>query len=58
MFKDVKHFEAQNPIIGSLIKEVDIGKKKDLSKFLDKTPDIRDLEIRSRLNKLREKMNF
>ena len=28
MFKDVKHFDAQNPEIGYLIKEVDVGKKK------------------------------
>ena len=27
LFKDVKHFDAKNPVIGSLIKEVDIGKK-------------------------------
>ena len=50
LFKDVKHFDAQNPVIGSLIKEVNIGKKKDLSTFLDQV-DIRDLEIQSRLNK-------
>ena len=29
--------------------------KKDLSKFLDKAPDIRDLEIQSRLKKCSEK---
>ena len=33
-FKDLKHFDAQNPVIGNLIKETDIGKKKDLSKIL------------------------
>ena len=55
MFKDVKHFDAQNPEIGSLVKEVDVSKKKDLSKFLDKAPDIRDLEIQSRLKKRSEK---
>ena len=33
-------------------------KKKDLSKFLDKAPDIRELEIQSRLNKLSEKNEF
>ena len=33
-------------------------KKKDLSKFSDKAPDIRDLEIQSRLNKLSEKNEF
>ena len=26
--KNVKHFDAQNPVIGSLIKEADVGKKK------------------------------
>ena len=28
LFKDVKHFDAENPVTGSLIKEVDVGKKK------------------------------
>ena len=27
-FKDIKHFDAQNPVFGSLIKEVDVGKKR------------------------------
>ena len=53
LFKDVKHFDAQNPVIGSLIREVEIGRKKDWSKFIDKAPDVRDLELWSRLNKLR-----
>ena len=56
MFKDAKHFDAQNPIIGYLIKEVDIGKNMDLSKFLDKALNIRDLQFQSRRNKLREKI--
>ena len=34
-----------------MIWKSDIGKKKKLSRFLDKAPDIRDLELRSRLNK-------
>ena len=25
LYKDAKHFDAQNPVIGSLIKEVDVG---------------------------------
>ena len=33
-------------------------KRKDLSKVLDKAPDIRDLEVQSRLNKLSEKNEF
>ena len=53
LFKDIKHSDAQNPVIGSLITEVDINKKKKrMSKFLDKVPDLRELEIRSRLIKL------
>ena len=28
LFNDVKHFDVQNPLIGSLIKELDIGRKK------------------------------
>ena len=28
LFKDVNHFDAQNPVIGCLIKEIDVGKKK------------------------------
>ena len=51
LFKDVKHFDAQTPVIGSWIQEVDIGRKKDLSKLLGKTPGINDSELRSRLNK-------
>ena len=33
LFKNLKHFDAQNSVIGNLIKEIDICKKKDLSKF-------------------------
>ena len=58
LFKDVKHFDPQKPIIGYLIKDVDVGKKKHLSKFFDKAPDTRDLEIQSRLNKLSQKNEF
>ena len=35
-----------------------LEKKKGFNKFLEKTPDIRDLEIRERLNKFREKDEF
>ena len=27
LLKDVKHFDPQKPVIGSLIKEADVGKK-------------------------------
>ena len=38
-------------MIGNLIKEINVGKKKDLSKTLEGAPDIIDLELRSRLNR-------
>ena len=28
LFKDIKHFDDQSPVIGSLIREVEVGKKK------------------------------
>ena len=46
LFKDLKHFDTQNPVIGNLIREFDIGKKKALSKFLSQTPVVKDLELR------------
>ena len=58
VFQDVKQFDAQNSIIVFLMKEADIDKEKDLSKFLNKVPEIGDLEIQSRLKKLHEKNEF
>ena len=57
LFKDLEHFDTQNPVIENLIREIDIGKKKDLSKLLSKAPDFRDLEMQSSPNKLRSKNN-
>ena len=51
LFKDLKHFDTNNPVIGNLIRKVDIGKKNGLSKFLSQAPDVKDLELQSRLNK-------
>ena len=45
LFKDVKYFDAQNLVIDSLIWEVDIDKKKGLSKFLDKAPETLEIWI-------------
>lgn len=50
LVKDLKYFDTQNPVIGNLIREVDIGKKEDLSKFLSQAPNAKDLELQSRLN--------
>ena len=53
-FKDLNHFDAQNPVTGNFIKEIDIGKKKYINKILKGAPDIIDLELRLRLNRLRD----
>ena len=58
MFEDLKYFDAQNPVIGNLIKKTDIGKKKDLSKTLKGALGIIDLELRLRLNRLRDDETF
>ena len=58
LFKDLKRFDEQNPVIGNLIKEIDIPEKKDLSKILKGAPDIIGLKLRSRLNRLRDDETF
>ena len=45
-------------MIGNLIKEIDVGKKEDLSKVLKGAPNIIDLELGSRLNKLWDNETF
>ena len=46
MFEDISTFDAQNPIIGSLLQELDIGKKDLVSELIKKAtrPDV-DLDI-------------
>ena len=36
VFKDISNFDAQNPIIGSLLKEIDFGKKNIASTLIKK----------------------
>ena len=36
VFKDISNFDTQNPIIGSLLKELDIGKKDIASTLIKK----------------------
>ena len=49
---NISTFDAENPVIGSLLQEIDIGKKDVLSKILTKAPNPRHIELRSRLDKL------
>ena len=50
-------FDAQNPIIGNLLREIDVGEKYITSKLLKKAPNIKDVEIQSRLKVLKNR-NF
>ena len=36
VFKDISTLDAQNPIIGSLLREIDVGKK-DVDKYIVKS---------------------
>ena len=53
LFKDIWTFDAQNPVIGSLLWKIDIRQKDVLSKILGKAPNPRDIEVRVRLDRLR-----
>ena len=48
----------KNPVIGSLIREIDIAKKDTLSKLLAKAPNPKDIEIKNRLDRLRNFRNY
>lgn len=54
LFKDISKLDSQNPIIGSLLSEIESVKFKDseIKKFLRKAPDIKDVETKKKLDKL------
>ena len=58
LFKDVANFDAQNPVIGSLLREIDLGKRRTnndlIKKSLSKAPDINDLILFQRFKKFKE----
>ena len=58
LFKDVANFDAQNPIIGFLLREIDLGKNKTNSQLianqLSKAPDINDTILLNRFKKLKD----
>ena len=58
LFKDVATFDVQNPVIGSLLREIELskkGKNSDLiNKQLDKAPDIDDTILIQRLKRLKD----
>ena len=58
LFKDVANFDIQNPVIGSLLREIDLGKRSTnsdlIKKSLSKAPDINDTILLQRFKKFKE----
>ena len=50
----MSNFDAQNPVIGSLLREIDIGIKDTLSDLLKKSPALHEVVLRHRFKKLKE----
>ena len=52
LFKDVANFDAQNPVIGSLLREINLRKRSTnsdlIKKSLSKAPDINDMILLQR----------
>ena len=55
VLEDISTFDAENPIVGSLFKEIDIKKKQSDSDFIKSLPSHPDkeFEIRKRLDNLK-----
>ena len=58
VFKDISTFDAQNQIVGLLLKELDLGEKDVASTLIKKTPSTVDVEIQSRLIALKNNPTF
>ena len=58
MFKDVANFDVQNPVIGSLLRKIDLGKRSTnsdlIKKSLPKAPHINDTILLQRFKKFKE----
>ena len=60
IFEDISKFDAENPIVGSLLKEIDINKKQSDSDFIKSllSHPGKEFEIQKGLNRLRGKTFF
>ena len=56
VFEDISTFDAENPIVGSLLRELDVGKKSLASDLIKNAsgPPGQNFEIEKRLNKLKD----
>ena len=58
VFEEISTFDAQNPVVGSLLRELDIRKEDLVSKLIKKAPRPgADLNIQKRLEALRKDNN-
>ena len=55
VFEDVSTFDAENPIVGSLLRQIDLNKKLTNSDFIKSVPSHpgKEFEIKKRLDRLR-----
>ena len=60
VFEDISSFDAENPIVGSLLREIDIKKKQSDSDFIKSLPSQpgKEFEIKKRSDRLRGKSCF
>ena len=56
-FKDIKKFDAQNPIIGKVLTQIETSKLSD-KKIKKQLGQLKDREIEARLSNLRRNDNF
>ena len=56
VFEDISTFDAENPIVGSLLRELDLKKKQSDSDFIKSLPSQpgKEFEIKNRLDRLRQ----
>ena len=60
VFEDISTFDAENPIVGSLLREIDINKKQSDSDFIKSLPSQpgKEFEIKKRLDQLKGRSGF
>ena len=60
VFEDISTFDAENPIVGSLLRDIDLKKKQSDSDFIKSLPSHpgKELEIQKRLDRLKGKSSY
>ena len=60
VFEDISTFDTENLVVGSLLKELDVGKKHVASELIKNAPGPPEIDfvIKDRLNKLKDREEF